>query len=102
MKWYHYLMCLFGGLFIANFVPHFVNGISGREFPSPFANPPPPVGVSSAPVNVAWALSNLVVGYLLLRYGRFSLTAWGPLAAAFIGFAFAGVMLASVFAGIPR
>ena len=30
MKWYHYLMCFFGGAFIANFFPHFVNGILDR------------------------------------------------------------------------
>jgi hypothetical protein len=29
MRWYHYLAYFFGGAFLANTVPHFVNGISG-------------------------------------------------------------------------
>ncbi len=34
-----YLM-RFAGVFMAKFVPHFVQGISGNSFPSPFSNPP--------------------------------------------------------------
>ena len=40
MRWYHYVAYFFGGAFIANFVPHFVNGIAGNPFQSPFASPP--------------------------------------------------------------
>jgi hypothetical protein len=29
MPWYDYVMCFFGGAFTANFVPHFVRGITG-------------------------------------------------------------------------
>lgn len=53
------------GLFIANGVPHFVNGVSGRKFQSPFASPPG-VGLSSAQVNVIWGLVNFFLGYFLL------------------------------------
>lgn len=102
MKWYHYLMCLLGGAFIANFVPHFVSGITGLVFPTPFANPPPPEGVSSAPLNVVWALVNLIGGYLLLRFGKFSLRAWAALIPAFVGFGAMALMLANVFSEIPR
>lgn len=103
MKWYHYILCFLGGAFVANFFPHFVNGISGLEFPTPFANPPPPVGKSPAPVNVAWALGNLAAGYLLLRYGQFSLRgSWPALILAFAGFAAMSLMLANVFSAIPR
>jgi hypothetical protein len=56
-------------MFLANAVPHFVHGISGDPFPSPFSKPPGK-GLSSAPVNVAWALVNLVVGYALFRAGH--------------------------------
>ena len=28
-RWYHYVAYFWGGAFLANFVPHFVNGISG-------------------------------------------------------------------------
>ena len=102
MKWYHYLMCLLGGAFVANFVPHFVNGISGMEFPTPFASPPPPAGKSSPDINVVWAMANLVAGYLLLRYGKFSLKEWPAVIPAFIGFAAFACMLSIVFADIPR
>ncbi len=69
MNWYNYAACFFAGLFFANFVPHFVHGISGDRFPSPFAHPPGK-GLSSPTVNVVWALLNLAAGYVLFRVGR--------------------------------
>lgn len=69
MNWYHYLACFFAGMFLANVVPHFVHGISGDRFPTPFARPPGK-GLSSPMVNVVWALFNLVVGYVLFRAGK--------------------------------
>ena len=62
MKWYHYIAGFFAGAFLTNAVPHFVNGISGNAFPSPFAHPPGQ-GLSSPLVNVLWALLNLLAGY---------------------------------------
>jgi hypothetical protein len=64
MEWYNYIAGLFAGAFLANFVPHFVHGISGNKFPTPFSKPRG-VGLSSSTTNVIWALFNLVVGYLL-------------------------------------
>lgn len=69
MQWYHYLACFSAGLFLTNVVPHFVHGISGNRFPTPFAKPPGK-GLSSPMVNILWALLNLVVGYVLFRVGR--------------------------------
>jgi hypothetical protein len=65
MQWYHYVAYFFSGAFLVNAVPHLVNGLSGRGFPSPFASPPGK-GESSALVNVLWGGLNLVVGYLLV------------------------------------
>jgi hypothetical protein len=65
MRWYHYIAYFFGGVFLANALPHLGNGISGHAFQSPFASPPG-VGLSSSTVNVAWGLFNLAVGYLLV------------------------------------
>ena len=62
--WYQYLAAFWAGAFLTNFVPHFVHGVSGNKFPSPFSNPRG-IGLSSARVNVIWALVNLVIGYLL-------------------------------------
>jgi hypothetical protein len=73
MEWYAYVAYFFGGAFLVNAVPHFVNGVSGRRFPSPFASPPGK-GESSPMVNVLWGAFNLAIGYLLvLRVGDFHL-----------------------------
>jgi hypothetical protein len=73
MRWYYYLAYFFGGAFLANSVPHFVSGISGHPFQSPFASPPG-VGLSSATVNVLWGFFNLIIAYLLIcRVGSFNL-----------------------------
>ena len=69
VNWYDYIACFFAGMFLANVVPHFVHGISGDRFPTPFAHPPGK-GLSSPTVNVVWALFNLVVGYILFRVGK--------------------------------
>ena len=69
MQWYNYLACFFAGAFLANVVPHFVHGISGDRFPTPFAKPPGR-GLSSPTVNVVWALLNLIVGYWLFQVGE--------------------------------
>ena len=73
MHWYHYLAYFFGGAFLSNSLPHFVMGVCGRPFQSPFAKPPGQ-GLSSSTVNVLWGFLNLAVAYLLvLRVGTFSL-----------------------------
>lgn len=71
MPWYAYVAYFFGGAFLTNAIPHFVSGVSGRRFPSPFASPPGK-GESSPAVNVLWGTVNLIVGYLLVfRVGFF-------------------------------
>lgn len=71
MVWYEYIASFFSGIFLANTVPHFVQGISGNRFPTPFAKPPGR-GLSSPTVNVVWALLNLIIGYILFRVGKVS------------------------------
>ena len=65
LPWYVYLLQFVAGLFLANGIPHFVQGISGHWFQSPFASPPG-VGESSPIVNVLWGFLNLVIGFALL------------------------------------
>jgi hypothetical protein len=73
MNWLHLVSYFFGGIFLANAVPHLVSGMMGRPFQSPFAKPPGQ-GFSSSTVNVLWGFFNAVVGYLLvLRVGSFEL-----------------------------
>jgi TRAP-type C4-dicarboxylate transport system permease large subunit len=84
VPWYDYIACFFAGMFLANVVPHFVHGISGDCFPTPFAHPPGK-GLSSPTVNVLWALLNLVVGFILFRVGGVSATNYASLVVFFAG-----------------
>src|SRR5271156_5005327 len=73
MTWLDLVSYFFGGTFLANAIPHFVSGIMGRPFQSPFAKPPGK-GLSSSTVNVLWGFFNAVIGYVLvLRVGHFDL-----------------------------
>ena len=73
MPWLVYLSYFFGGAFLANAIPHFVSGMMGRPFQSPFAKPPGQ-GLSSSTVNVLWGFFNIVIGYVLVcRVGTFDL-----------------------------
>ncbi len=92
MNWIHVVSYFFGGLFLANAVPHFVSGVMGRPFQSPFAKPPGK-GLSSSTVNVLWGSLNLLVAYLLLlQVGNFDLRS----VACFAPFA-VGALLISLF-----
>ena len=92
MNWIWLLSYCFGGLFAANAVPHFVSGVMGRSFQSPFAKPPG-VGLSSATVNVVWGFFNAVVAYLLIvRVGDFHLRTTSHILAFGLG-----VILISIF-----
>ena len=73
MHWLYLVSYFFGGVFLANAIPHLVSGMMGRPFQSPFAKPPGN-GLSSSTVNVLWGFFNAVAGYLLIvRVGNFEL-----------------------------
>jgi cobalamin synthase len=73
ISWLSLLSYFFGGAFLANAIPHFVSGMMGMAFQSPFAKPPGE-GLSSSFVNVLWGFLNIIVGYLLVcRVGDFEL-----------------------------
>ena len=96
MKWYHFLACFFAGLFLANAIPHFVHGISGDSFPSPFSNPPGK-GLSSPLVNTIWGLGNFMVGYLLFRLGKVSQEKVWSLVSLFAGIVCISIMSSIAF-----
>jgi len=96
MKWYHYIAGFFAGLFLTNAVPHFVNGISGNAFPTPFANPPGQ-GLSSPLTNVLWALFNLLAGYLLFRMSKINSKSKLGLFIFFVGMALISIMCSITF-----
>ena len=83
MKWYHYIACFFAGIFLTNAIPHFIHGISGDPFPTPFANPPGK-GLSSPVLNTIWGAGNMIVGGFLFKVSKLS---WNNKLAIFIFFA---------------
>ena len=97
MRWYHFVAYFFGGAFLANAVPHFVAGVTGQAFQSPFASPPGE-GLSSSTVNVLWGLFNLAIGYLLVcRVGTFELRNTRHVVVLGLGILLMSVMLARAF-----
>ena len=96
MKWYHYVAGFFSGVFLTNVVPHFVNGISGNAFPTPFANPPGK-GLSSPLTNILWALLNLLIGYLLFRSSKINSKSKLGLFVFFIGMVVISIVCAMNF-----
>ncbi len=85
MSWLPLLSYFFGGVFLANAIPHVVSGTMGRPFQSPFAKPSGE-GLSSSTVNVLWGFLNLVIGYVLLcRVGDFGMKNTGDILACGAG-----------------
>jgi hypothetical protein len=85
LTWLHLVSYFFGGIFLANFIPHFVSGMMGRPFQTPFAKPPGE-GLSSSTVNVLWGFFNAVVGYfLVVRVGNFDLRSISDVVAIAVG-----------------
>ncbi len=74
----HFLAYFFGGAFLTNAVPHFVSGVTGRPFQSPFAKPPGK-GLSSANVNVLWGFANFVAAWFLLGRDKFAWRDFGDI-----------------------
>jgi hypothetical protein len=97
MPWMHYVSYFFGGVFLTNAIPHFVSGLMGRAFQSPFAKPPGQ-GLSSSTVNVLWGFFNLAVSYVLIcRVGNFDLRATDQMVALGLGVLAISVATARAF-----
>jgi hypothetical protein len=97
MDWLYLVSYFFGGVFLSNAVPHFVSGVMGRPFQSPFATPQG-VGLSSSTVNVLWGFFNLVIAYLLVcRVGDFDLHSTVDVVALGLGFLLIGLFGARHF-----
>lgn len=97
MDWTLYAAAFWSGAFICNFIPHFVKGVCGDKFPTPFAKPPGK-GLSSPLVNVVWSLFNLAVGYMFFWAAGVSLRNLPLILAFFAGFAVTALMLGKNFA----
>jgi len=97
MNWLYDVAYLFGGAFLANAVPHFVSGMLGRPFQTPFAKPSGR-GLSSSTVNVLWGFANFVVAYVLIaRVGHFDFSTTDQAIAVGIGVLLIGMVSARSF-----
>jgi hypothetical protein len=97
MMWLRDLSYFFGGVFLTNAIPHFVSGVMGRPFQSPFAKPPGE-GLSSSTVNVLWGFFNLAVGYALIcRVGEFDLRSTEDVIALGLGTLLMALLMARMF-----
>ena len=97
MDWLSLVSYFFGGMFLANGIPHFVSGMQGRSFQTPFAKPPGK-GLSSSTVNVVWGFFNFVVGYLLVAHvGDFHLRSTSDVVALGLGTLTISILLARHF-----
>src|SRR5215471_13552791 len=100
MEWYVYVARFFAGAFLTNAVPHFVSGLQGRPFPTPFASPPGK-GESSSQLNVIWGAANAIIGYLLLfRVGVFSAHSLRQILIVGVGGLIMALRLATHFGGL--
>jgi hypothetical protein len=91
MTWSDAAAYFFGGVFLANFTPHFVAGMSGRPFPTPFAQPRFR-GPSSPTVNILWGLCNLAASYaLFMVVGGFDVHSVANVLAGGAGFGLASI-----------
>jgi hypothetical protein len=68
----------FAGIFFANAIPHYVNGICGNRFPKrfPFRKSGKPAGrfektFGSSVGNVVWGMINFLITFLLLYFNKF-------------------------------
>jgi len=102
MVWYVYVAWFFAGVFLANAIPHTVQGISGNPFPTPFASPPGR-GNSPPELNVIWGFFNLVVGGVLIDLTLPQLPPpWPLVALALIGALLMALRLANHFGKVRK
>jgi hypothetical protein len=94
-----YIVHFFGGIFLANGIPHFVSGVSGKPFRTPFVRAHGGA-VSSPALNVVWGWMNLLVAYLLfIDVGPRYLGSLPDTIASAAGVLLAGLFLARIFSG---
>lgn len=96
-----YLCAFFAGVFLTNAIPHFVQGLCGNKFPTPFAKPPGK-GLSSPTVNVIWGLVNAIIGTVLFCHSAIKAETTWLWAAFFAGAALIAIPISMHFSKKDR
>jgi hypothetical protein len=97
MAWYECVSHFFAGLFLTNAVPHWVSGLMGHAFQTPFARLRGK-RQSSSMLNVAWGAFNAAVGYVLLWHvGMFDVRDVGQVATVAVPSVTGSLLLARRF-----
>jgi hypothetical protein len=82
------VLSFIAGLFAANGIPHFINGITGKSHSTPFGNSSSPV------VNVIWGWLNFAAALAFVHYTH----PWAHMYATSTCFAVAVLAMASILA----
>jgi hypothetical protein len=98
IKWYHYLAAFFAGVFLANFIPHFVHGVSGLPFPTVFSSINGEK-TSSPSFNILYACLNLFIGYILLIASKATSKNKLLMFSLFLGVLAIGILLSYIIKG---
>jgi hypothetical protein len=94
--WQVYVYGFLAGLIGANGVPHFIKGIIGEKYSTPFGDS------SSSTINVAWGWLNFVVAGIFLYYSHYHAHLLRTFAMVAIGALVAGVVLSTFWANEPK
>lgn len=69
----------FAGLFLFNGIPHFIQGVCGKEHMTPFSR------VSRPVTNVIWGFSNFIIGEILIYFSKSGPMTSGQVVALWVG-----------------
>ncbi|MBB4215341.1 hypothetical protein FHT79_002510 [Rhizobium sp. BK212] len=92
MPWIAYMAHFIAAAFLTNGIPHFVNGVSGRPFRTPFAK------LGSPTANVVWGWVNFLIAFLLFaNIGPLYIGSPGDTIFVAVGMLVTGIVLARIF-----
>jgi hypothetical protein len=99
LPWIAYVVHFIAAAFLTNGIPHFVNGVSGRSFRTPFGR----ANGSSPEVNVVWGWVNFLIAFLLFaNIGPLYIGTPGDTIFVAAGMLVTGIILSRIFASTTR
>lgn len=102
MPWIAYIVHFIAAAFLTNGIPHFVNGVSGHAFRTPFVRMSGSK-LSSPEVNVIWGWLNFLIAFLLFaNIGPLYIGTPGDTIFVAAGMLVMGVILARIFSSDAR